>query len=765
MRRLAASIACLAALAALSNLALAQSDVAGWGFFRFDSSWCRGPFTQVQADWCQSMAIRPNGSAVAWGLNWNEMCQVPALPPGVTYLHVDGGEGHTVGLRSDGSVLAWGDNQYGQCNVPALPPGVSYAEVAAGWVSNLARRSDGQVVAWGANWWGECNVPALPPGLTYVEVAIGYDHALGRRSDGSVVAWGANGFGQCNVPALPPGLAYRQISCRGGNWSPWSTYSSHSVALRSDGSAVAWGSNDHGQCNVPALPPGVSFRRVGAGQFHTIALLSDDSIIAWGDNTWGQCDVPAPPTGRHYVSCSAGETHNLALLDDGEFVAWGLNRGYECSVPQPPSGLSFSEVSVGGHVLARVDDGSVIAWGVNDVGQCDVPALPPGQGYVEVDAGGVMWMLTDIARGSHMYSLARRSDGTLVAWGSNSSGQCNVPALPVGLTYVEAVAGDRHALARRSNGSIVAWGDNTYGQCNVPALPPGLTYVELAASVRNSAARRSDGSIVVWGDNANGQCNVPALPPGLSYVEVASGLQCTLARRSDGSVICWGDNSKGQLNVPGLPPGLSYVEIAAGAFYSGPPWNDIRSNTLARRSDGSVVAWGDNINGQCNVPELAPGLSYQGISAIGNFTVARVGLESGCPPPTSYCIGAINSTGRGAHIGWQGTTSVAQNDFVLLASGCPPKKPGIFFFGKFQHQIPFGEGYLCITGFMQRLLPAVLTDAGGSASYALDFTNPASAASLIEPGSEWNFQLWYRDPQAVGHGFNLTDALHAAFCE
>jgi hypothetical protein len=55
-------------------------------------------------------------------------------------------------------------------------------------------------------------VPPLPQGLTYVEMAAGYWHTVARRSDGSVVAWGFNGSGQCNVPALPPGLSIAQIS-------------------------------------------------------------------------------------------------------------------------------------------------------------------------------------------------------------------------------------------------------------------------------------------------------------------------------------------------------------------------------------------------------------------------------------------------------------------------------------------------------------------------------------------------------------------------
>ncbi|HZN40138.1 MAG TPA: hypothetical protein VFD82_15130, partial [Planctomycetota bacterium] len=137
-------------------------------------------------------------------------------------------------------------------------------------------------------------------------------------------------------------------------------------------------------------------------------------------------------------------------------------------------------------------------------------------------------------------------------------------------SFVEVAAGGKHTAARRSNGSVLAWGDNSFGQCNVPALPTGLSYVEVSAGRRHTVARRSDGSVVAWGDNAYGQCNVPALPAGVSYVEVAAsgwniqGLETdhTVARRSDGSLVAWGHNTYGQCNVPALPPGLSYVEVA-----------------------------------------------------------------------------------------------------------------------------------------------------------------------------------------------------------
>jgi Regulator of chromosome condensation (RCC1) repeat len=116
---------------------------------------------------------------------------------------------------------------------------------------------------------------------------------------------------------------------------------------------------------------------------------------------------------------------------------------------------------------------------------------------------------------------------------------------------------------------------------------------------------------VTWGLPSS----VPILPPGVTYVDVAAGGSDayfhTLARRSDGSLVAWGANYSGQCNVPALPPGLSYVEVAAGQDHS-----------VARRSDGSVVSWGGCGN-QCNAPQLPFGVTYVGVAAGYGQTLAR----------------------------------------------------------------------------------------------------------------------------------------------
>ena len=134
---------------------------------------------------------------------------------------------------------------------------------------------------------------------------------------------------------------------------------------------------------------------------------------------------------------------------------------------------------------------------------------------------------------------------------------------------------------------------------------------------------------------------------------------------------------------------------------------------------------------------------------------------------TTYCVGAPNSAGPGASIGWSGSTSLAQNDFVLLATGAPAFKTALFVYGSAQVQVPLGDGFRCIAGAVKRVLPAGTTDGAGSFSRHLDFTQPPANAGSgqILPGSTWNFQLYYRDPQGPGgSGINLSNGLRAAFC-
>lgn len=455
-----------------------------------------------------------------------------------------------------------------------------------------------------------------------------------------------------------------------------------------------------------------------------------------------------PQAVTDYTQVSAGPAHTLALRSNGTIDAWGGNGSGECDVPALPLGISYVQVSAGGYLisgdsygfsLARRSDGSVVAWGDDYFGIAAVPVLPPGLTYVDISAGT-------------FNALALRSDGSVVAWGDNSRHECDVPALPAGLSCVEISAGGylrtdiltgpgtwdltftpkAFGLARLSDGSVVAWGDDVPG--TVPALPPGVSCVGIAAGARDGWLLRSDGLIARLG----GWLWSPA-QPGLSFVDVEVGGETTVARVSDGSIEQLGASS---VLVPGLPSGLTYDGLAAGGGYNvrylHDTWTggvniyeDDTEHVVAHRSDGSVVAWGDNALGQC----AAPGNAY----------------AVTCSEPAP-----LNSTGGSARIRAFGSNSLLANDLQLEALPVPSS---VFLFvrGTALTNLPFGDGRIYVGGSLVAINPAGL----GSNTLART-TVDLPAVGITSPGTQY-FQCWFRDPNSVAAGFNASDAIEITF--
>ncbi|MGD9782102.1 MAG: MBG domain-containing protein [Kiritimatiellia bacterium] len=335
---------------------------------------------------------------------------------------------------------------------------------------------------------------------------------------------------------------------------------------------------------------------------HTLqCTLSDDFWPNVATSQWNVtiADLPLEiatdslPSGMVEVPYSAAlhATNGVApyewIGNPPPMVAWGHDGDGECTVP---AALTNVLAIAGGdkYSVALKSDGTVMAWGDSVNGKCNVP--PGLADVVAIEAGD-------------RHGVALRSDGTVVPWGNNAFNQTNVPA---GLSNVVAIASKGfHTLALKSDGTVVTWGYNYYGQCNQPA---GLTgVVAVAAGYYHSLALKSDGTVVAWG-GWNGQSNVPA---GLTDVaSIAGNGYYSLALKSDGTVVAWGSRTNVLAGLTGV------VEIAAGYDHS-----------LARKSDDTVVAWGDNGEGQCDVPA---GLT--GVVAIAGGRNHSLALRS--TPPT-----------------------------------------------------------------------------------------------------------------------------------
>ena len=71
------------------------------------------------------------------------------------------------------------------------------------------------------------------------------------------------------------------------------------------GSVVGWGRQ------VVGVDLSGPFVAVARGDAHSLGLKSDGSIVAWGDNEDGQCNVPSPNTG--FVAVAGGGYHSCLL--------------------------------------------------------------------------------------------------------------------------------------------------------------------------------------------------------------------------------------------------------------------------------------------------------------------------------------------------------------------------------------------------------------------------------------------------------------------
>jgi hypothetical protein len=221
---------------------------------------------------------------------------------------------------------------------------------------------------------------------------------------------------------------------------------------------------------------------------------------------------------------------------------------------------------------------------------------------------------------------------------------------------------------------------------------------------------------------------------------------------------------------------------------SSPPWNQDPLWVDPLGPDGIAGTADDDLRLSCLSPYIDAGLNSGAATGStdlagnprrvddpaipdtgsGGAPVVDLGpyeFSCGCAGALNYCSALPNSSGAAASIGWSGSTSLFANSLTLSASGAPPLKNGLFFYGSAQANVPWGDGLRCVGGSLQRL--AVLqTDASGAAPFALDFTQfpLSSGAHALLAGSTWNFQFYFRDPLGGPAGWNSSDALEVSFC-
>ncbi len=272
-----------------------------------------------------NMALKSDGTLWAWGLNdYGQLGDGTYLmknsPIQVSNDHdwigVAVGSQSSYAIKSNGTLWAWGRNNNGQLgdgtnSDKALPIQIGTSN---NWVyvyssmgsSSFGIKSDGTLWAWGDNSLGQLGdgtqiMKLIPIQIgtsnNWIQVLAGNGHTIANKSDGTIWSWGDNSFGQLGDGTTIAKLVPTQIGSS-NNWlSVSSLGSSHTLALKSNGTLWAWGKNANYQLgdgtNVNRKSPiqigtNTNWITVSTGDAHSLALRSNGTLWSWGYNGLGQ---------------------------------------------------------------------------------------------------------------------------------------------------------------------------------------------------------------------------------------------------------------------------------------------------------------------------------------------------------------------------------------------------------------------------------------------------------------------------------------------
>jgi len=353
------------------------------------------------------------------------------------------------------------------------------------------------------------------------------------------------------------------------DWQSVSVGTEHTCAIKTNGDAYCWGSNQYGQ----------------------LAVSRGDSICGSGNAKFRCSLLPMPvQSGAKFSAISAGARHTCAITNVREAYCWGANDNGQVGdlaltgpvLTRVPGSLGYSQISAGAtHTCAVRTDGALFCWGANDRGQL----------------------------------------------GNGSFGSNGVTRVSLNQPVATVSAGQQHTCARTTTNAVYCWGaiwtgregglEITRSQTTPAAVPsaPGLAWITVGTFATCGAD--ASGFAYCWEGNPRGQLGngtqTGSITPqrvatDLEFVQLSAGIVQTCGVVTTGQGYCWGDDSFGQLGVnasrlstacgnQSLPCSLVPIAVVGRQRFTeistGPGSHSCGVTTV-----GNLYCWGLGLSGQ-----------------------------------------------------------------------------------------------------------------------------------------------------------------------
>ncbi|MBC5836277.1 T9SS type A sorting domain-containing protein [Flavobacterium sp. F372] len=232
-----------------------------------------------------SIGIQTNGTLWAWGRNdynqvGNNTCCNDVLAPVQISTDTDWASidtsiwGYTMALKTNGTLWGWGMNQgaFGDSGTTSLPvptqlsTDTDWAEISTLGVQILMLKTNGTLWVFGNGASGELGLGAGVPTTfvplqlgtaTWKSIGGGFFTSFAIKTDDTLWAWGLNdhitgilGLGDTTNRNVPTQIG------TDANWAKVICGADHTIAIKNDGTAYAWGLNYSSSTTLGTCPFG-----------------------------------------------------------------------------------------------------------------------------------------------------------------------------------------------------------------------------------------------------------------------------------------------------------------------------------------------------------------------------------------------------------------------------------------------------------------------------------------------------------------------------
>lgn len=321
------------------------------------------------------------------------------------------------------------------------------------------------------------------------------------------------------------------------------------------------------------------------------------------------------------------------------------------------------------------------------------------------------------------HTLALKTDGTLWAWGDNSSGELgdgttvdkNLPVqIGTANDWQKISAGYDFSLAIKTDGTLWAWGTNAYGQLGNGGNDRELSPVQIGTATDwqsmsastgkvwgHGLALKTNGTLWSWGRNSQGQLgdntrvdkNQPIqIGVDTDWRVIEAGCAHSFAIKTTGSLWAWGWNGAYQL---GDNTGVD--KLVPTRIGTATNWHSIEgsfTHTLAIKTDGTLWAWGHGPDGQLGLGASELGFIPTQVGTDTNWTKAICGTDHSLALKSN---GSLWSWGKNES-GQLGLGTNSTTDITVPTQVSTSADKTLISAGQDFSQIMNGDGYLYATG-------------------------------------------------------------------